>query len=169
MNTTNNQPSPEARAVLWDMDGTLIDSMPYHWLAWQDVLLQINRSVEHGLWNQTVGMRNSEIMPLLFPDMTPEEMAYVDQAKERRYRELIELQGVELLPGVAAWIDRFKAAGWKQAIASSAPRDNVITIAHVLHFNGTFEAMISGADVQRGGNLIGLAVPGHRQVVELHG
>jgi beta-phosphoglucomutase len=95
-------------------------------------------------------MRNSEIMPLLFPDMSPSESAYVDQAKETRYRELIELQGIELLPGVAAWIDRFKAAGWKQAIASSAPRDNVITIAHVLHFNGTFEAMISGADVQRG-------------------
>jgi beta-phosphoglucomutase len=146
MNPTNNQP----QAVLWDMDGTLINSVPQHLLAWKDVLRQINRTVEHGAWHQTNGMRNSEIMPLLFPDMTPEEMAYVDQAKEARYRERIEQDGIELLPGVAAWIDRFKAAGWKQAIASSAPRDNVITIAHVLHFNGTFEAMLSGADVQRG-------------------
>ena len=150
MNPTNNQPSPEARAVLWDMDDTLIDSIPYHLQAWQDVLRQINRTVEPQDWTQTAGMRNSEIIPLLFPDMSPAESAYVDQAKERRYRELLELQGVELLPGVAAWIDRFKTAGWKQAIASSAPRDNVITIAQVLHFNGTFQAMISGADVQRG-------------------
>ena len=95
-------------------------------------------------------MRNSEIIPLLFPDMSPEQAQYVDQAKEARYRELIELQGIELLSGVADWIQRFQTAGWKQAVASSAPSENVATIAHVLHFNGTFEALISGADVQRG-------------------
>jgi beta-phosphoglucomutase len=150
MNPTNNQPLLTARAVLWDMDGTLIDSMPQHWRAWQDILRQINRTVEHGVWNQTVGMRNSEIIPLLFPDMSPAEVTYVDQAKEARYRERIEQDGIELLPGVAEWIQRFQAAGWKQAIASSAPPENVATIAHVLHLNGTFEAMISGADVQRG-------------------
>jgi beta-phosphoglucomutase len=150
MNPTNNQPRREARAVVWDMDGTLIDSMPYHWQAWQDVLRQINRQVEHGVWNQTAGMRNSDIIPLLFPDMSPAETAYVDQAKEARYRELLEAQGIELLPGVAEWIQRFQAAGWKQAIASSAPPENVATIARVLHFNGTFEALVSGAEVQRG-------------------
>jgi beta-phosphoglucomutase len=150
MNPTNNQPPLTARAVLWDMDGTLIDSMPQHWLAWQDILLQINRTVEHGVWNQTVGMRNSEIIPLLFPDMSPAEIAALDQAKEARYRERIEQDGIEVLPGVAEWIQRFEAAGWKQAIASSAPPENVATIAHVLHLNGTFAAMISGAEVQRG-------------------
>ncbi len=152
MNPTNNQPRSDlrARAVLWDMDGTLIDSMPFHWQAWQDVLRRINRHVEHDVWNQTLGMRNSEIIPLLFPDMTPAEAAYVDRSKEVRYRELIEEQGIELLPGVAEWIQRFQAAGWKQAIASSAPPENIATIAHVLHFNGTFEALISGVDVPRG-------------------
>ena len=152
MNPTNNQPRGDlrARAVLWDMDGTLIDSMPYHWQAWQDILRQINRTVEHGAWNQTVGMRNSEIIPLLFPDMSPEEAVYVDRAKEARYRELIEQQGIELLPGVAEWIERFEALGWQQAVASSAPPENVAAIAHALHLNGTFAALISGADVQRG-------------------
>jgi beta-phosphoglucomutase len=150
MNPKNNQPRHEARAVVWDMDGTLIDSIPYHLQAWHDVLRQINRQVEPGVWNQTAGMRNSEIIPLLFPDMSPAETAYVDQAKEARYRELIESQGIELLPGVAEWIQRFQAAGWHQAVASSAPPENVATIAHLLHFNGTFEALISGAEVQRG-------------------
>jgi beta-phosphoglucomutase len=146
MNPTNNQ----TRAVLWDMDGTLIDSMPYHWRAWQDALREVNRSVEHAVWNQTMGMRNSEIIPLLFPDMTPEEAAYVDRAKEERYREHIEQDGVDFLPGVAEWIRRFQAAGWQQAVASSAPPENIAAIAHALHLNGAFSALISGADVQRG-------------------
>jgi beta-phosphoglucomutase len=152
MNPTNNQPRSDARsrAVLWDMDGTLIDSMPYHWRAWQDILRQINRHVEHSVWNQTVGMRNSEIIPLLFPDMSPDEAAYVDRAKEERYREIVETDGIDFLPGVGEWIQRFQTAGWKQAVASSAPPENVATIAHVLHLNGTFGALISGADVQRG-------------------
>jgi beta-phosphoglucomutase len=146
MNPTNNQP----RAVLWDMDGTLIDSVPYHLQAWQAVLRQVNRTVEHQVWNQTAGMRNSEIIPLLFPDMSPAESAYVDRAKEARYREQIEQDGIELLPGVAEWLQRFTTRGWKQAIASSAPRENVVAIAQVLHFNGTFAALISGTDVPRG-------------------
>ncbi len=146
MNLANN----ETRAVLWDMDGTLIDSMPYHWRAWQDVLREINRHVGHSVWNQTVGMRNSEIIPLLFPDMPPEEAAYVDRTKEERYRAHIEQDGIDFLPGVADWIQRFQAAGWKQAVASSAPPENVAAIAHALHLNGTFGAMICGADVERG-------------------
>ena len=103
-----------------------------------------------GAWNQTAGMRNSEIIPAALSRHVTRASTYVDQAKEVRYRELIELQGIELLSGVAEWIQRFQTAGWKQAVASSAPPENVATIAHVLHFNGTFEAMISGADVQRG-------------------
>ncbi len=150
MKPMNNQPLTGMRAVLWDMDGTLINSVPYHWQAWQHALQQFNRSVEHGLWSQTTGMRNREIIPLLFPDMSPAEAADMDHIKEVRYRELIETQGIELLPGVAHWIEQFKTAGWRQAVASSAPPENVAAIAHALHLNGAFEALLSGADVQHG-------------------
>ena len=150
MNPTNKQPRHEARAAVWDMAGTLIDSMPYHWQAWQEVLRRSNRHVEYEMWRETMGMRNKEILSLLFPDLSPAVSANVDQAKEARYRELIESQGIALLPGVSEWIQRFKAAGWKQAVASSAPTENITTIAHVLHFNGTFEALISGTEVERG-------------------
>jgi beta-phosphoglucomutase len=149
MKPMNNQPFT-SRAVLWDMDGTLINSVPYHWQAWQYALQQFNRTVEHGVWNRTTGMRNREIIPLLFPDMSPTEAATMDHIKEVRYRELVETQGIELLPGAAHWIEQFKIAGWKQAIASSAPLENVTAIASALHFNGTFEALLSGSDVQRG-------------------
>ncbi len=97
-----------------------------------------------------MGMRNTEIIPLLFPDMSPAEIVALDRAKEARYRELVEKQDIELLPGVAHWIDQFRTVGWKQAIASSAPPENVAAIAQALHLNGAFGALISGAEVPRG-------------------
>jgi beta-phosphoglucomutase len=82
--------------------------------------------------------------------MPPAEAAYVDRAKEECYREHIEHDGIAFLPGVAEWIQRFQAAGWKQAVASSAPPENVAAIAHALHLHDTFGALICGADVERG-------------------
>ena len=110
MNPTNNQPL--ARAVLWDMDGTLIDSMPYHWQAWQDVLAPDQSPP----WSTACGIRpwacaTARSSRCCSRTCHPTQAQYVDQAKEERYRELIELQGIELLPGVAEWIQRFQSGG----------------------------------------------------------
>jgi beta-phosphoglucomutase-like phosphatase (HAD superfamily) len=132
MNPTNRP----TRAVLWDMDGTLIDSIPQHWQAWQDVLRQFNLTVDHGVWNQTVGMRNNEIIPLLFPDMSPADAAYVDRAKEARYRNWIRRRH-RLLSGVADWIQRFQQRAGNRPWSSAPPK--TWRRLHVLHFNGTFK------------------------------
>ena len=44
----NDQPArPQPRAVLWDMDGTLLDSAEYHWLAWQETMAAEGHDVTH--------------------------------------------------------------------------------------------------------------------------
>src|ERR1043165_2152689 len=144
-NTTDGR-----RAVLWDVDGTLIDSSEYHWLSWRDALAAENFPLTRERFAETFGQRNDEILRAYFPRRTPEEIARVGDAKEVRYRELIRERGITLLPGVRRWLDRLKRDGWLQAVASSAPRLNLDAIMSALGLEDYFAAVASAEDVTAG-------------------
>ena len=138
------------RAVLWDVDGTLIDSSEYHWLSWRDALVAEDFALTRERFAETFGQRNDEILRAYFPRYTPEDLARVGDAKEVRYRELIRERGIELLPGVRRWLDRLRGEGWLQAVASSAPRLNLEAIMSALGLEDYFAAVTSAEDVTAG-------------------
>ena len=147
MNTTNNQP----RAVLWDMDGTLIDSMPYHVEAWTKVLepLGYHFAPEHLL--KTFGLRNEEIVrDHLKLDRPEAELQRLIEEKEERYRGLVRECGLALLPGARRWLDDLKAADWQQAIVSSAPRLNIAAVLQGTQLGDFMDAIVCAEDVERG-------------------
>src|SRR5581483_652479 len=116
-------------AALWDMDGTLIDSEDYHWRAWRDTMEHEGVPITHEHFVATFGQRNDVILPhWLGADAPAERIARVGDAKEALYRDLVRSGGITPLPGAAEWVRRLHADGWRQAIASSAPRANVETI-----------------------------------------
>ena len=56
---TNDNPP---RAALWDMDGTLLDSAQYHWLAWRDTLADEGHPITYEQFVATFGQRNDTIL-----------------------------------------------------------------------------------------------------------
>jgi beta-phosphoglucomutase family hydrolase len=145
--TSNDEP----RAVLWDMDGTLLDSAEYHWLAWRETLAGEDFDLTHEQFVATFGQRNDTILRAwLGGDLAASEIDRIGGAKEARYRELVRERGVELLPGVGRWLERLQAAGWRQAVASAALRLNVEAILETLGIGSFFAAITSAEDVQRG-------------------
>ncbi|MGO9863818.1 MAG: HAD family hydrolase [Terriglobales bacterium] len=139
------------RAVLWDMDGTLVDSADYHWQAWRDTMAREGHAITQDQFLATFGQRNDSILrQWLGAEATPELIERVGDAKEALYRLHVRQQGIEALPGVSQWVRRLQEQGWRQAIASAAPRENVKTILEALHTAGCFEAIVSAEDVQRG-------------------
>jgi len=145
--TTDTPP----RAALWDMDGTLLDSAEYHWLAWRDTLADENHPITYDEFVATFGQRNDTILRSYFgPDLADAEVGRIGDAKEERYRALVRERGVALLPGVRHWLERLHAEGWRQAIASSAPPANVQAIVAALDIGPFFDALVSAEDVQRG-------------------
>ena len=139
------------RAVLWDMDGTLLDSADYHWLAWRETLATDGFDLAHEQFIATFGQRNDTILRgWLGADLPVSEIDRIGGSKEALYRQFVRERGVQLLPGVDHWLARLQAAGWHQAVASAAPRLNVEAILEALAIAPYFAAITSAEDVQRG-------------------
>ena len=133
--------------VLWDLDGTLIDSAGHHWVAWRDTLAAFGRSVTPGDFADSFGKRNDEILHELFGHgIETEWIERVSETKEQAYRRLLRAQGLELLPGALAWFERLRSAGWRQALASSAPRPNIDAVFESLTALGRYLAVVVSAD-----------------------
>jgi beta-phosphoglucomutase len=139
------------RAVLWDMDGTLLDSAHYHWLSWREVLSEEGFELTRERFAESFGRRNDATLRAYFGEEFPvSEVERIGAIKEARYREMVRKHGVELLPGVGRWLARLKADGWRQALASSASLLNVEAILGGLKIAEFFDAIVSAEDVQTG-------------------
>jgi beta-phosphoglucomutase len=140
-----------SKAVLWDLDGTLVDSEEYHWCAWKETLDREGISITRQDFLSSFGQRNDAILARwLGNQAAPERIQRIGDAKEVQYRELVRVEGLAPLPGAAEWVERLHAQGWGQAIVSSAPRLNVETILEVLGFRDCFQTWVSAEDVQAG-------------------
>jgi HAD superfamily hydrolase (TIGR01509 family) len=139
------------RAVLWDMDGTLIDSEEFHWISWRDTLAKEGVRITREQFLASFGQRNDSILSgWLCAAATPELIGRIGNAKEELYRELIRRHGMLSLPGVADWVRRLHEQRWAQAIASSAPRPNIAAVLDALGTADCFQAIVSAEDVPRG-------------------
>jgi len=139
------------RAVLWDMDGTLIDSEQFHWISWRDALAIEGIDITCEQFLASFGQRNDSILSRwLGAAASPERIEKIGNAKEELYRQLVRQNGISPLPGVAHWVRRLHQEGWLQAIASAAPRANIEAVLEALSATHIFQAIVSAEDVHRG-------------------
>jgi len=139
------------RAVLWDLDGTLVDSGEMHWWSWRDTLGAAGVPVTYEQFAGTFGQKNDRILrSWLGPDATPVRIAELAEAKESEYRRLVSVHGLEPLPGAREWVDRLRAQGWRQSIASSAPRKNVDVMLAAIGLDTAFDGIVASEDVGKG-------------------
>jgi beta-phosphoglucomutase len=139
------------RAVLWDLDGTLVDSEDYHWRSWRDAMAAEGIDLSYDRFLASFGLRNDRILRGWLGDsVDPARIQQIGDAKEAEYRRLAEREGLTPLPGAAEWTARLHADGWHQAIASSAPRLNVEVMLRVLHLDRYFNAIAAAEDVTIG-------------------
>jgi beta-phosphoglucomutase len=139
------------RAVLWDLDGTLVDSAELHYRSWRETLAAHGVTITRERFLQTFGQRNDAILAgWLGPAASPELVREIGDAKEARYRELVAGEGLQPLPGAAEWVARLEDQSWRQAIASSAPRLNVEVVIEALGMSRAFGALVAAEDVRRG-------------------
>lgn len=137
-------------AVLWDMDGTLVDTAELHFQAWKTLADSKGWPFSRDDFYATFGRRNPEIIQQLFGlSFTTQEIAELGEEKENLYRDQAR-KGISLLPGVRPLLEELQKAGFAQAIASSAPRKNLELILQITGTEAFFQAIVAMEDTQRG-------------------
>ncbi|MFI5273883.1 MAG: HAD family hydrolase [Ktedonobacterales bacterium] len=139
-----------ADAVLWDVDGVVIDSAEQHRLAWRQLAAENGLPYSDAAFWASFGRRNADVIPAMFGvSGPPERIAALADRKETLYRALVAEQG-QALPGAVALMAALHTAGYRQALASSAPLANVRLIVALLGLAPYLQATVSGESVAHG-------------------
>jgi beta-phosphoglucomutase family hydrolase len=138
-----------AKAVLWDMDGVLVDTAPFHYQAWRELFAGQRKDLTDEEFRRTFGLRNDAILRVNLGDMPAERLRELGRRKEELFRAAIRGR-VEPLPGAVALVRRLRANGVKTAVVSSAPRENVETLLEALGLSDAFDTVVAEEDAERG-------------------
>lgn len=137
------------RAVVWDLDGVLVDSGAAHNLSWQVMAQQYGVPYDPDVdFRNIFGKHNTDIIGSLWQITDPDRVAELADAKEIAFRS--EAANLKPLPGVVDLVQELERQGWKQAIGSSAPLENVRVLLEVLQIGDYMQAIASGDDVTAG-------------------
>jgi len=141
----------EAKAAVFDMDGTIVDNMRYHTRAWLELAASLGEELAPEVFDRdTAGRKTDEILRwLLGRELSREELDRLGGSKEARYRELYAPH-LAPLPGFLELLTRLERAGVKRAIASAAPRENRALVLSGLELASRFEAVVGAEDAPRG-------------------
>jgi beta-phosphoglucomutase family hydrolase len=133
----------DVQAVIWDMDGVLVDTGEVHYQAWKKVLDEEGVFFSPDEFRRTFGMNNAGILALLLGDQANlSTVAGVGDRKEALFRSIIRGKAVPM-PGVLYWLKRLQQCHIPQAVASGAPPENIEFLVDELGIRGYFEALVS--------------------------
>jgi HAD superfamily hydrolase (TIGR01509 family) len=137
------------KAVLWDLDGVLVDSAPFHFEAWQELFRSLDKGFSDADFRRTFGLRNDAILKDILGELTPAEVERLARRKEELYREVVAGK-VTPIPGAIDLLRSLHRSGMKMAIVSSTPRENVSVVLRSLGLEDAFAAVIAEEDAPRG-------------------
>ncbi|XP_009792535.1 haloacid dehalogenase-like hydrolase domain-containing protein Sgpp isoform X2 [Nicotiana sylvestris] len=137
------------QAVLFDIDGTLCDSDPFHYLAFCEMLLEIGYNggvpVDEEWFVKTIsGKHNDDLVSVFFPNDHERGVKFLDD-KEALFRRLAkeQLKPLNGLYKLRKWIED---RGLKRAAVTNAPRENAELCINQLGLADFFDALILGSD-----------------------
>ncbi len=135
------------RAFLFDLNGTMIDDMPYHIRAWHRILNDLGANISLDRVKEECYGKNHELLERVFPGrFSDDEKNKISLEKEKQY-QLEFKPHLALLPGLSDFLEQAHKAGIKMAIGSAAIMFNIDFVLDNLNIRHYFGALISADDV----------------------
>ncbi|SDF77275.1 haloacid dehalogenase superfamily, subfamily IA, variant 3 with third motif having DD or ED [Pedobacter terrae] len=138
------------KAFLFDLNGTMIDDMEYHTLAWYGIMTEdLGADLDYASVKKEMYGKNHEVLERVFgkDKFSPEEIERLSVDKEKRYQAGY-LPHLSLIAGLDNFLERSKAAKIPMAIGSAAIPFNIDFVVDGLNIRHYLEAIVSADDVQ---------------------
>ncbi len=139
------------KAVIFDMDGVLIDNNPYHKQAWLNYCRKNCITIEEKEFFKNIwGKSNEDILNFLYKNkLSPPEIIEHTEIKEAMYREVFRAS-IKPLDGLYEFLENLKIAGFKMGIATSAPTSNLNFVLEHLPIRHYFSALVDDSMISHG-------------------
>lgn len=137
------------QAVIWDLDGVIIDSADEHRRAWQRLAGETGVTFTDADFWATFGKRNDDIIPQHWGNVSKDRLQQLANRKEFFFREFVR-EAAAPLPGSMELMRGLHEIGFPQALATSTPIENIQLIKELLHLDRYLSALVSGESVARG-------------------
>lgn len=133
------------RAILFDLDGTIVNSDPIHYQAWEQMLASYSIEIDENFYKSRISGRiNPEIVKDILPQLSPDAGQKLISEKEVLFRELApELKPLNGFSELLAWTDTHQL---KRALVTNAPRLNAEFMLEVLGIKEAFDAVVLAED-----------------------
>lgn len=139
------------QAVLFDMDGVVVDNLPYHVDAWLLFCERKNIPLTREIFYRELnGMNSKDTFEWFYKrEMSRAEVEVLEEEKELIYREFYR-EHIKPAPGLLTFLKDLRNQGIKTALATSAGQGNIDFIVDGLGIRDQFDAIIGGAEVRKG-------------------
>jgi beta-phosphoglucomutase len=137
-------------AVIFDMDGVLVDSYRAHFQSWARLYAEIGRPYSEAEFAADFGRTSRDILRRAFgPAITDVRIRQLDDRKEALFRDILR-ESFPPMEGAIALIDALTAYGFLLGIGSSGPPANIELTLDKLGRAASFSAVVTGGDLTRG-------------------
>jgi phosphoglycolate phosphatase-like HAD superfamily hydrolase len=138
-----------AQAVIFDVEGTLLDSVPATLQSWQEVLRAFGHEVSRSQLQELSGRDTDELLAELLPQVPEATRTRIGKEQGRHYRACY-LDNVGAIPGVAKVLAEFRQAGKRIALGTSCERDELDHYLAVAGCGDLVDYIACGDDARRG-------------------
>ncbi len=136
------------KAFLFDLNGTIINDMPYHINAWYKILNDLGGNLSYDKVKSECYGKNSELLERIFPFRFSDKEKYeMEMGKEKAYQKAYRPQ-MKLIDGLDEFLKESQDAGIKMAIASAAILFNIDFVLDGLNIRHYFDAIVSAESVK---------------------
>ncbi len=139
------------KAVIYDMDGVLINTEPLHYQCWVEIFKErYGIDLDYEVYKPCIGSTRLHFMNLIKENygITFESLEVMNQIMKEKKDEIIARDGFPEMPGVERMLHCLKDAGYRLAVASSSPKPVIVETLETLNLVKYFDAVTSGDEVK---------------------